>query len=57
MPEILLQGVRVVKAGLPGGAVAQGQAAVVVAAKIDFGATDESRTVDRGGAQRFSSRL
>jgi hypothetical protein len=28
-----------------------------VAAKIDFDATDESRTVDRGGAQRFSSRL
>jgi hypothetical protein len=29
----------------------------VVAAKIDFDATDESRTVDRGRAQRFSSRL
>ena len=57
MPEILLQGVRVVKAGIPGGAVAQGQAAVVVAAKIDFDAADESRTDDRDGAQRFSKRL
>jgi hypothetical protein len=29
----------------------------VVAAKIDFDSTDESRTDDRGRAQRFSSRL
>ena len=35
-----------------GGAVAQGQAAAVVAAKIDFDATDENRTDNRGEDKR-----